>query len=61
VVSISPSSLGYPSLEGGNTNPGTDEQIAQMYELMQAIRKQELEDNDPEFQAAIGKGEGEKQ
>lgn len=37
-----------------------DEQIAQMYELMQAIRKQELEDNDPEFQAAIGKGEGEK-
>jgi hypothetical protein len=32
----------------------TDEQIAQMYELMQAIRKQELEDNDPEFQAAIG-------
>ncbi|KAH0282385.1 ACN9-domain-containing protein [Aureobasidium namibiae CBS 147.97] len=39
----------------------TDEQIAQMYELMQAIRKQELEDNDPEFQAAIGKGEGEKQ
>jgi hypothetical protein len=32
----------------------TDEQIAQTYELMQAIRKQELEDNDPEFQAAIG-------
>jgi hypothetical protein len=31
-----------------------DEQIAQMYELMQAIRKQELEENDPEFQAATG-------
>lgn len=26
-----------------------DEQVAQMYELMQAIRKQELEDNDPEY------------
>jgi hypothetical protein len=26
-----------------------DQQIAQMYELMQAIRKQELEENDPEF------------
>jgi hypothetical protein len=36
------------------TNYPADEQIAQMYELMQAIRKQELEDNDPEFQAAIG-------
>ncbi|KAG9597755.1 ACN9-domain-containing protein, partial [Aureobasidium melanogenum] len=32
----------------------SDEQIAQMYELMQAIRKQELEENDPEFQAATG-------
>lgn len=32
-----------------------------MYELMQAIRKQELEENDPEFQAAIGKGEETKQ
>jgi Spy/CpxP family protein refolding chaperone len=38
-----------------NANDLTDEQIAQMYELMQAIRKQELEDNDPEFQTAIGK------
>lgn len=37
------------------TDYSIDEQIAQMYELMQAIRKQELEDNDPEFQAAIGK------
>jgi hypothetical protein len=26
-----------------------DEQIAQLYELMQAIRKQELEENDPEY------------
>jgi hypothetical protein len=25
-----------------------DQQIAQMYELMQAIRKEELEENDPE-------------
>lgn len=48
-------------LKGYRTDTGVDEQIAQMYELMQAIRKQELEDNDPEFQAAIGKGEGEKQ
>lgn len=31
------------------TCPSTDEQLAQMYELMQAIRKQELEDNDPEY------------
>ena len=38
-----------------HTKYSIDEQIAQMYELMQAIRKQELEDNDPEFQAAIGK------
>ena len=27
-----------------------DEQIAQMYELMQSIRKRELEENDPENQ-----------
>jgi hypothetical protein len=26
-----------------------DQQIGQMYELMQAIRKQELEENDPEY------------
>lgn len=25
-----------------------DQQVGQLYELMQAIRKQELEDNDPE-------------
>jgi hypothetical protein len=42
-------------LTRSHTDFTTDEQIAQMYELMQAIRKQELEDNDPEFQAAIGK------
>ncbi|KAF2198971.1 ACN9-domain-containing protein [Delitschia confertaspora ATCC 74209] len=27
----------------------SDQQISQLYELMQAIRKQELEENDPEF------------
>ena len=27
-----------------------DQQLGQMYELMQAIRKRELEDNDPEQQ-----------
>ncbi|KAF2000333.1 ACN9-domain-containing protein [Amniculicola lignicola CBS 123094] len=27
----------------------SDQQIGQLYELLQAIRKQELEDNDPEF------------
>lgn len=26
-----------------------DQQIGQLYELMQAIRKQELEENDPEY------------
>jgi hypothetical protein len=43
------------SYQHNYTDCSIDEQIAQMYELMQAIRKQELEDNDPEFQAAIGK------
>jgi phage gp16-like protein len=28
----------------------TDQQLGQMYELMQAIRKRELEENDPEQQ-----------
>lgn len=28
-----------------------DQQIGQLYELMNAIRKQELEDNDPEYVA----------
>lgn len=27
-----------------------DQQIEQLYELMQAIRKQELEENDPEYE-----------
>ena len=27
-----------------------DQQIGQLYELMQAIRKQELEENDPEYE-----------
>jgi hypothetical protein len=30
------------------TNVQLDQQIGQLYELMQAIRKKELEDNDPE-------------
>jgi len=54
-------SLLFLAMKGQCTDQSTDEQIAQMYELMQAIRKQELEDNDPEFQAAIGKGEDGKQ
>ena len=29
--------------------PNADQQLGQMYELMSAIRKQELEQNDPEF------------
>ncbi|KAF2207400.1 hypothetical protein CERZMDRAFT_11607, partial [Cercospora zeae-maydis SCOH1-5] len=33
-------------MERGKVEKMSDEQIAQMYELMQAIRKQELEDND---------------
>jgi hypothetical protein len=28
-----------------------DQQIGQLYELMQAIRKQDLEENDPEFKS----------
>lgn len=35
---------------GGALTWTPDEQITQLYELMQAIRKQELEDNDPENQ-----------
>jgi hypothetical protein len=38
----------------GDRNMGanffTDQQLGQMYELMQAIRKRDLEDNDPENQ-----------
>ncbi|KAM3422434.1 Succinate dehydrogenase assembly factor 3 [Cercospora zeina] len=36
-------------MDRGKVEKMSDEQIAQMYELMQAIRKQELEDNDPEY------------
>jgi len=32
-----------------NSHDLADQQIAQLYELMQAIRKQELEENDPEY------------
>lgn len=53
-------------MDKGKVDKMSDEQIAQMYELMQAIRKQELEENDPEYKhgkapeppkAAEGKGE----
>ncbi|KAF2685910.1 acetate non-utilizing protein 9, mitochondrial precursor [Lentithecium fluviatile CBS 122367] len=33
----------------------SDQQIGQLYELMQAIRKQDLEDNDPEYKPENGK------
>ncbi|PPJ57826.1 hypothetical protein CBER1_00191 [Cercospora berteroae] len=36
-------------MDRGKVEKMSDEQVAQMYELMQAIRKQELEDNDPEY------------
>lgn len=36
-------------MDRGKIDKMSDEQLAQMYELMQAIRKQELEDNDPEY------------
>ncbi|CAK1359471.1 Bifunctional NAD(P)H-hydrate repair enzyme [Cercospora beticola] len=36
-------------MDRGKVDKMSDEQVAQMYELMQAIRKQELEDNDPEY------------
>jgi N-acetyl-anhydromuramyl-L-alanine amidase AmpD len=29
--------------------PYEDQQIGQLYELMQTIRKQDLEENDPEY------------
>jgi hypothetical protein len=34
----------------GLTNRSEDQQIAQLYELMQAIRKRDLEENDPEYE-----------
>jgi hypothetical protein len=39
-------SLCYYQVWTANMRP--DQQIGQLYELMQAIRKKELEDNDPE-------------
>ncbi|KAK3071028.1 hypothetical protein LTR53_009424 [Teratosphaeriaceae sp. CCFEE 6253] len=36
-------------IEKGKVDKMSDEQIAQMYELMQAIRERELADNDPEY------------
>ncbi|KAF2799496.1 ACN9-domain-containing protein [Melanomma pulvis-pyrius CBS 109.77] len=35
-------------LERGKLDKMSDQQIGQLYELMQAIRKKELEENDPE-------------
>ena len=37
-------------MDVGKVDKMSDEQLAQMYELMQAIRKSELEENDPEYQ-----------
>lgn len=37
-------------LEKDKVDKMTDQQIGQLYELMQAIRKQELEENDPEYE-----------
>lgn len=31
-----------------------DQQLGQLYELMTAIRKQELEENDPEYSSGEG-------
>ncbi|KAK5159187.1 Succinate dehydrogenase assembly factor 3, mitochondrial [Recurvomyces mirabilis] len=36
-------------MEEGKVGKMSDEQIGQMYELMLAIRQQELEENDPEY------------
>ncbi|KXT03732.1 hypothetical protein AC578_762 [Pseudocercospora eumusae] len=37
-------------MDVGKVDKMSDEQLAQMYELMQAIRKREVEENDPEYQ-----------
>lgn len=34
-----------------------DQQIGQMYELMNSIRERELADNDPEYEAPVSPGE----
>ncbi|TKA75530.1 Succinate dehydrogenase assembly factor 3, mitochondrial [Friedmanniomyces simplex] len=36
-------------MDKGKVDKMSDEQIAQMYELMQAIRERELAENDPEY------------
>jgi hypothetical protein len=38
-----------------DANIEVDQQIGQLYELMTAIRKQELEDNDPEHESGNDK------
>jgi len=40
--------LSFCCYQGWTANIRPDQQIGQLYELMQAIRKKELEDNDPE-------------
>ncbi|KAF2096743.1 ACN9-domain-containing protein [Rhizodiscina lignyota] len=37
-------------LDKSKVDKMSDQQLGQLYELMQAIRKQELADNDPEFE-----------
>ncbi|KXT15527.1 hypothetical protein AC579_3407 [Pseudocercospora musae] len=37
-------------MDVGKVDKMSDEQLAQMYELMKAIRKSELKENDPEYQ-----------
>lgn len=36
-------------MDKGKVDKMSDQQIAQMYELMQAIREKELSENDPEY------------
>ena len=38
-------------MEQGKVDKMSDQQIGQMYELMNTIRQQELEENDPEYKA----------
>jgi hypothetical protein len=44
-------------MDGEKVAKMSDEQIAQMYELMRAIREKELVENDPEY---VPEGKGEK-
>jgi hypothetical protein len=42
-------------MEKGKVDKMSDEQVAQMYELMMSIRKQELEEGEREMEEALGK------